>query len=242
MAEKAKTLLAKLRFIEWLSTRHGELSGLQMAVSIRLVSLYNAKRGFAWPSLDGLAADLGVSRRTIVRVTNHLTDAQIFTKRKGGGRGHANEYVPRFDRVPDGDVYAAAVPESGTGVSRFSEPDGDQETGTSRAERVTRIVANRDRPVPPSEEDSIRRRINRSAAAASPDGDALAALKEISSENVPAALAQIERQLKAGLISDGDRRAVWCWLCEIADQYDGHQGDPVGGRAMRLADEVAMRL
>ena len=149
--------------------------------------------------------------------------------------------MPRFDRVPDGDVYAAAVPESGTGVSPFPNSDDAQETVTSRAERVTRIVANSDRPVPPSEEDSIRGRINRSAAAASPNGDGAAALKENSTEDVPAAPAQIERRLKADAIPQSELHTLWCWLCEIADQYDGHQGDPVGGRAYRLADEVAMR-
>ena len=133
------------------------------------------------------------------------------------------------------------MPETVTTVSRFTEQGGDQETVTSRAERVTRIVANSDRPVTPSEEDSIRGNNNRSAAAASPDGDGVDSLDENSSKNVTKNLAQIERRLKAEAIPNSELPDLWAWLSQIAEQYQGNEGDRIGGWAKRLAEDVGQR-
>ena len=57
MAKKAKYLLRKLRFLEWVSRRFN-LSGLQWSVAVMLVSLCGSKIGYAYPTFEQMAENL----------------------------------------------------------------------------------------------------------------------------------------------------------------------------------------
>jgi len=146
MAEKAKQLLAKIRFIEWLSLQ--DLSALQLRIAVMLVSLYSFARGFAWPHLDDIAANAHTSKRSAQRVIEALERKGLFDITRSVGRGHANEYRPRFDRVPEGDVYNF---KKVTARTPFSAAPDAPEKVTIGAEKVTIGALKGDRQDTPSE-------------------------------------------------------------------------------------------
>jgi hypothetical protein len=69
------------------------LSLADMLVFIRLVSLYNRDKGYAWPGKSKLAAELGITVRQVNRSINRLIAANLLEVTRGGGR-HTNQYVP----------------------------------------------------------------------------------------------------------------------------------------------------
>lgn len=52
----------------------------------------NRSRGFAWPSLATLSADLGVGKKAILRAVEALEGHGLLSVVRSRGRGHANEY------------------------------------------------------------------------------------------------------------------------------------------------------
>lgn len=229
---QTKTLLAKMRFLEWLSTRN-DLTVEDLRLAIVLTSLWNGPRGYAWPSQDTLAAILGRHKRAIRRSVGRLRDAEIFdVRRPEQGRGHAIEYTPRFDRVPEGNIYSHEKEDAI--VSPFKAQDAPAEKGTSETEKGTNNAQKGDLTVSPhpgvSEEGSIR-----SVPTASPDGDA---------QSLASKLKQLEGWIHtykhSGITADEyrhlERRRDE--LAEIALEYDGHTGDGIGGWAGRLRDKI----
>jgi hypothetical protein len=249
VAEKAKTLLAKLRFVEWVSTI-AELSRLDMAVAIRLVSLFNPRRGYAWPPLDQLAGELGATKRSVIRSIDRLEARGLFDVMRSTGRGHSNEYRPLFENMPDGDAYAETKKvtpmspnpndEKVTRTSPFNSALDSGERVTFRAQRVTSQARKGDVAVTPS--DLTTGLDNRSIAIASPSGDALP--PRCDSPNVGAHLARFESVVLRSILQQPRHDALrslsaWSeWLDQIADEYSAHEGDPIGGRAYRLHDHV----
>lgn len=237
MAETARTLLAKQRYNEWLSTR-GELSALQIRIAIRLVSAWNPRHGFAWPSLRGIADDLGLrNHRSVVRAIDHLVNKGYFRRQRGrGGRGHATRYVPRFDRVPDGDVYAAARAETGTATPPFEAEDGADETGTARAETGTAHPRNGDRHAPRTEVRN-RGRQNRPASAAPACADVRARQGELDDRQIATMLGLYEQTVRQRRLSPAEETQWDEFLERVAEERGGSRGDPLGGWAYRLVTQ-----
>lgn len=244
MAEKAKTLLMKVRFYEWLTTRG--LTGDDFDIAIILTSFWNPKRGFAWLSQDDLARLTGRQKRSIRRTIARLEEKGIFKVKRPdvAGRGRATEYTPQFDLVPEGNIYdlekcATVSPfsdsgdgdERGTDARTFDLPQGDEERGTSEHERCAAVSGKVRASAPPSEESSEESYI-RSSAEASPCGDA----PSLQTKSVGQQLGQIERILKAngGRLNREDLEQRLYALQDELD-FENH----CHGWAGRLLDELS---
>ena len=65
-----------------------------------LFKYLNAESGLAWPSASTMAMETSISVRAVRRSIRWLTvPGGYFTKTKGGGRGHSNQYTPNLERV-----------------------------------------------------------------------------------------------------------------------------------------------
>lgn len=224
----AKHLLTKLRFIEWLSSM-SELSRADLAVAIRIVSAYNAKKGYAYPSLDRIANDVGITRRQVIRSIATLESMPIFTVWHSTGRGHANEYSPRFDLMPTGDIYASRKGDTAVTISRGQ---GESERVTSTTERVTGLSRNSDTQVTPTElltDISF----NRSSAEASPGGDACSFESEDERDGKVCAIA--ERALRNHTLTRQQAMELIERLDQIAESRASHDDD-IGQWANRLLE------
>ncbi len=89
------TLLAKWRFILELAS-DPRLSRADLVIGLLLLDLFNAAKGYAWPSFDWLASAAQVDRSTATRSVRHLISLGHFERTSGGGRGRANHYRPWF--------------------------------------------------------------------------------------------------------------------------------------------------
>jgi hypothetical protein len=99
------SLIAKWRFALDLSRDH-QLSRADLALGLLLLEKYNDAKGFAWPSLDWLAAEAHVDRSTATRSINRLIVFGYFQRTSGGGRGRASHYRPCFLEAKNGRKYA----------------------------------------------------------------------------------------------------------------------------------------
>jgi predicted transcriptional regulator len=72
------------------------LSATDRRVAGALLDHYNRKTGQCDPSLDTIAALLGVHRRTVIRSISHLEKNGVFNRTRHGGNFHRNFYEPRF--------------------------------------------------------------------------------------------------------------------------------------------------
>ncbi len=81
--------------------RDSRASGMDMRVAWLLLFKYlNAESGLAWPSASTMATETSTSVRAVRRSIRWLTvPGGYFTKTKGGGRGHSNQYTPNLERV-----------------------------------------------------------------------------------------------------------------------------------------------
>ena len=85
----------------WLrAVRHDKtLTLAQGAVAAEILDGYNDEYGYAWPSLDYIASNLGLSRRTVVTAVGILeAEGYIETLGKGGGRGRSSRRVPVWSK------------------------------------------------------------------------------------------------------------------------------------------------
>ncbi len=126
-----KPLVRKLRFIEHLTARR-DLSPLELRVGIRLVSLTNSRRGVAWPTVDMIADDMAAHKRNVIRAIRRLEELGLFAVARSTGRGHASEYAPAFEILPEGCPFAAARAERVAPAPSFK---GQADAGTE-TERV----------------------------------------------------------------------------------------------------------
>lgn len=75
-----------------------QLTGNQKRVATALIDHFNRKTGQCDPSLDTLAALLGISRRTVIRTMLRLERVGFFRKVRHGGHFHRNQYEPIWSR------------------------------------------------------------------------------------------------------------------------------------------------
>lgn len=73
-----------------------------------LLGFHNTITGQCFPSIDTLAERARLKRRATFDAIRRLTDRGWFRYRRGGGRGHANEYEPALERVHDGALFMDA--------------------------------------------------------------------------------------------------------------------------------------
>lgn len=88
----------------WLrAVRHDKnLTLAQGAVAGEILDGYNDEYGYAWPSLDYMASNLGLSRRTVATAVGVLeAEGYIETLGKGGGRGRSSRRVPVWSKGVD---------------------------------------------------------------------------------------------------------------------------------------------
>lgn len=71
-----------------------QLIGNQKRVAAALIDHFNRKTGQCDPSLDTLAALLGISRRTVIRTMLRLERVGFFRRVRHGGHFHRNLYEP----------------------------------------------------------------------------------------------------------------------------------------------------
>jgi biotin operon repressor len=250
-----QTILPKMRFVEHVAARR-DLTDLQRRVAIRLVSLFNVKRGYAYPSYDGLADDLGASRRKVIDAVNKLVELGLFVIVRRGGRGHANEYAPAWDAIPDGCPFAA---ERVTRASPFSGSGEVCKNAKRDAERVTLAAQkgdpggiNSDRSVTPSGlYTSGLESIRPAQDAAAPLGERGAHLSVSDCMLSPdervtlGELQRMERQIKAGMLdhlTQEQKADLQDRLDTMSLDYERQEGHPVGGLALRLAMAVEQAM
>lgn len=72
------------------------LSGTEKSIATAVLDHYNRKTGQCDPSIDTLAALVGVSRRSVQRAVNYLARYQLFHRYTHRGHFHRNQYAPNW--------------------------------------------------------------------------------------------------------------------------------------------------
>jgi hypothetical protein len=234
---KAKTLLAKMRFLEWLSRRR-DLTVEDLRLSMMLTSLWNENEGFAWPSVETMAKNMGRDQKSIRRQVDRIEKFGVFRveRQKRPGRSMVNRYYPRFDQVPEGAIYD--LKKGDTSMPSFIDADPINERGASQAERGASYPEKGGTNMPPDPRKTLsEEKWNRSPAGASPGGDASPESISDDDANIGATLAIIESRLADGPASEDEQIAIEEYLEAICEQYPPHDGDGLGGWAYRLLTE-----
>ena len=127
-----------------------------------LFKYLNSESGLAWPSASTMATETSISVRAVRRSIGWLTGSGgYFTKTKGGGRGHSNQYSPNLERV------TAESPINGERVTSLAVK-GD----TAGRKRVTLVSPD---SLEESKEESLE---DRASLASPPEGGSRSALSK----------------------------------------------------------------
>ena len=102
------TLLTKYLAVMYASTDK-KLSGGDIAVLLQLMDYFNPRKGYAYPSMDTLAFNTNLTKRTIVTCISRLRSRGYLEIVRQGNRTTSNRYLPIFhDYVrptkPDSDI------------------------------------------------------------------------------------------------------------------------------------------
>lgn len=94
--ERLDTLLALkvLSYVPGLATN-------ARAVGALLLDRFNRKTGRCDPGIDGMAADLGICSRTVIRSIGQLVRANLFRRHRHGGYSNRNRYEPNWERFQE---------------------------------------------------------------------------------------------------------------------------------------------
>jgi Helix-turn-helix domain len=239
----------KLLFTEAMMAS-GELTGRELRVGFLLVSMWSSNRGFSYPSMQYIADALNLDKRNVGKALDALEAKSWFLighGSRGRGRNHVNHYIPNVEKVSSATPFFDAVRQaqqkrderekvsikpgkgvktSGKGVTDDTRTDASL-TGELRSEPFG--ASHRRTP------DGARH------GSAAPDDVFIDPRKAM------AGLQRTERWLKY-LKSEPDRPLTkheqeivqQCYdVCvEIAELYDSHTGDPIGGMAYRLCQDL----
>ncbi len=85
------SLLDKWRLFDRLTREASKLAASDFAVAFQILDHFNARRGFAWPSLKTLARLTGLARSTVAESIKRLIAIGVITKGRGYS-GRANNY------------------------------------------------------------------------------------------------------------------------------------------------------
>lgn len=246
MNEKAKTLLAKVRFFEAVA-RDADLGKLEWRVCVMLVSLWSPRRGYAYPTLRQISDNLGVEKRNVERAISGLERKGVIRveRPQRQGRGRANRYLPAFDTVPEGNVFdlekaspattfsQSSDTEKGVNSDDFSPADCDDGKGVIFPEKASSVaqkgVTGDALSEGLSEEDSIRSfsKARMRTCAPSPGS-----IFDMADHEILGAMKNYERALRTGIEVDG---TAWqAFLEEVVESFEPHKGSGIGGMAYRL--------
>jgi hypothetical protein len=91
--ERLDTLLALkvLSYVPGLATN-------ARAVGALLLDRFNRKTGRCDPGIDGMATDLGICSRTVMRSISQLVRANLFRRHRHGGYSNRNSYEPNWEQ------------------------------------------------------------------------------------------------------------------------------------------------
>ena len=94
--ERLDTLLALkvLSYVPGLATN-------ARAVGALLLDRFNRKTGRCDPGIDGMATDLGICSRTVIRSIGQLVRANLFRRHRHGGYSNRNRYEPNWERFQE---------------------------------------------------------------------------------------------------------------------------------------------
>ena len=230
----------KLVFIEAL-TASGDLTGRELRVAILLTCFYSTTHGCSKPSMDTIAVSLGINKADVARAIKTLSAKGWFFVEHGnfrlGGKGHVNQYRPNPQRV------ASAQPFT-TAAERVSDSAKGGEMHPKGGEMPPQRVAPAPTDTASYTESLTDTAILRMASRSQSDD----AIDLSDPRSVMANLKIIERCL-AGRPSGtwtGTHAPSPTALLEFCDEaceaYDSHTGDPIGGLAYRLAQDLAYEL
>lgn len=113
-------------------------------VAYKIAGYVNDAKGFAWPSLAKLAADLGISRKTVSRAIARLERAGYLDVTRKGRHGHTNEYRLR---LPDSHNSPAGQDSSVPSRGQSCPKRGDRDVPQSPLMNLSRTLQ---RPSPPN--------------------------------------------------------------------------------------------
>lgn len=91
--------LNKWPFLEALLSAPPPLSPRDKQIGALILTQFNPGKGYAWPPISWLAERAGCKRSTVFRAVKRLAKQGWFEVKSGGGRGNANEYTPRWERL-----------------------------------------------------------------------------------------------------------------------------------------------
>jgi hypothetical protein len=253
---EGKPLLAKVRFREWLDT-DDRLETTDLRVSGRILSAYNARRGYAEVPYNVVAHDLGLSRRTVIYSVARLLALGKLTVIRRGGRGMPNRYRPAFEAIPEGCPYRAArrrnddavvAPFSEENSATLTAPFSDivhKEKGCISEHKRVQSEAIKGATLDAPNPFFIRKERIRSDSSEPVLPKPVQTLFNSRSDSTTTYLARVESQLRKGYPQSlsPDARAHWAHetyreLETVDEAHDGHTGDPIGGWAQRLSNEV----
>jgi hypothetical protein len=235
----------KLLFIEEL-TADRDLTRTELRIAILLTTHYSTTNGYAKPSMDRIAAALGIDKSNVAKAINSLAAKGWFFVEHGnfrlGGKGHVNHYRPNPERVASATPFAHAASRTCTHVQNPKGGKIGAKGGNSAPQRVAPAPTDTGTLDASYTDTAVLR-----TAPCSQSKDAHAH-KDVQRFVAVRKLDNWERWIKAGSdrsLTPSERKTVETWLAEcdqFAETYDAHTGDPVGGRAYRLSMELAWLL
>lgn len=222
----------KVRTIDKLMLLHRALDDDRLTkadTKVLAILIEATNRGVAWPSLETIANTARIQKRSVYRITEKLERLGYLTIERGGrGARDVNQYMVHLDRWT-GESPLRLRPASRKGDKSGHKGDkpvqirGTGESPESSYES-TDIESFRTHGAPD----------DRRAPCAQKNVDPMTLLPD----RPGAFLARVERRLHDGDLTLDEARQ---WLDELdclADEYEGHTGDPIGGQARRLCDAI----
>jgi hypothetical protein len=229
----------KLLFIEAL-TASGVLTGRELRVAILLTMRYSTTHGCAKPSMDYIAAALGLDKSNVAKMINSLVAKRWFFVERGnfrlGGKGHVNQYRPNAERV------SSATPFHDHGTTDVPDAKGVKTSAKGVKTTAQRVSPATTDTVPYTE--STYTASLRSASHSQSDD----AIDLSDPQYVMGQLKLIERCLAAresGTWTEADEPSLQelaDYCDEACEAFDSHTGDPIGGLAYRLAQDLGWEL
>ncbi len=225
---------------------HPDLTKTDIKVLAILIEMQNPQYGYSWMAVETLARAAAVDIRTAQRSLRRLEEESfIETTRRGGGRSTSSRYrvslicepalKAPIEEALNRDRRATLSPSAESAETPASASETPASASLNPGIRATRYLTYHS-----SVPDTFR-------PTASPSGDALQD-EDLEGPPVAARLAALEHQLPTirKSIQHMPRRdalsyleAHYRWLDDIAQSYEAHTGDGIGGWALRLAEEVS---
>lgn len=223
----------KVRTIDKLMLLHRALADDRLTkadTKVLAILIEATNRGVAWPSLETIANTARIEKRSVYRSTEKLRKlGYLLIERGGRGARDVNRYIVHLGRWT-GESPLKLKPASRKGDKSGNKGDKSGSIrGTGRSTESS---------YEPAYVESFRTHgapDDRRAPCAQKNVDPMTLLPE----RPGAFLAWVERRLRDGDLTVDEAHQ---WLDELdclADEYESHTGDPIGGRAQRLYDALA---